>query len=114
MHRSLRQSSFAVLSLVLVGALVGCGSAEEEAPVAGPPPSEAVVFDASNDTLDFETQATWTPVGSSPSTTRAPRLSLLASVDSSEVERGKDGAVLASVPSRLMIALKQTDDTDSW
>lgn len=50
MHRSLRQSSFAVLSLVLVGALVGCGSAEEEAPVAGPPPSEAVVFDASNDT----------------------------------------------------------------
>jgi Ca-activated chloride channel family protein len=57
--------------------------------------------------FDIDATATWTPVGGSPTTARAPRLSLLASNDASEVERGKDGAVLASatsvVASRLQI-----------
>lgn len=51
MHRHLRLPSFAVVSLVLVGALVGCGSsAEEQTPVEHPAPSEATVFDASAET----------------------------------------------------------------
>jgi Ca-activated chloride channel family protein len=57
--------------------------------------------------FDIDATATWTPVGGSTTTARAPRLSLLASNDASEVERGKDGAVLASatsvVASRLQI-----------
>ncbi|MDB4939262.1 MAG: hypothetical protein JWP87_6234 [Labilithrix sp.] len=51
MHRHLRFSSYVLSSLALVTALVGCGSSsEEETAVAGPPPNEAVVFDASSDT----------------------------------------------------------------
>ena len=57
--------------------------------------------------FDIDATATWTPVGGSITTARAPRLTLLASNDASEVERGKDGAVLASatsvVASRLQI-----------
>ena len=49
--------------------------------------------------LDFDTQASWTPVGGAMTTTRAPRLSLLATADASEVDRGKDGAVIASATS---------------
>jgi len=57
--------------------------------------------------FDIDATATWTPVGGSTTTARAPRLSLLASNDESAVEQGKDGAVLASatsvVASRLQI-----------
>lgn len=47
-----RLSSFAIASSVIaLGALVGCGSADEaDQSVAGPPPSEATVFNASADT----------------------------------------------------------------
>lgn len=57
--------------------------------------------------FDIDATATWTPVGGSTTSARAPRLSLVASNDPAEVERGKDGAVLASatsvVASRLQI-----------
>jgi Ca-activated chloride channel family protein len=57
--------------------------------------------------FDIDATASWTPVGGSTTTARAPRLSLLASNDASEVERGKDGSVMASatsvVASRLQI-----------
>jgi Ca-activated chloride channel family protein len=57
----------------------------------------ANAYDGSS--LDFETRATWTQVGGATATAVAPRLSLLATLDASEVERGKDGAVLASATS---------------
>jgi hypothetical protein len=48
LHRHFRLSSYAFAALVL---LAGCGSPDEEtSAVAGPPPNEAVVFDASGDT----------------------------------------------------------------
>ena len=52
MHRHLRFSSYVFSSLVIAGALVGCGSSSDDAgaAVSGPPPSEAVVFVASADT----------------------------------------------------------------
>ncbi len=50
MHRHLRLSPYAISSLALVAALVGCGSDAAEEPVAGPGPTEAVVFAASGDT----------------------------------------------------------------
>lgn len=50
MHRSFRLSSYAVSSLAIIGALVGCGTSSEEESAPNPPPSEAVVFDASSDT----------------------------------------------------------------
>lgn len=53
----------------------------------------------SGSSLDFETTATWTRVGGATATAAAPRLSLLATSDIESVERGKDGAVLASVTS---------------
>lgn len=49
--------------------------------------------------LDFDTRATWTQIGGSTASATAPRLSLLATADASDVERGKDGAVLASATS---------------
>jgi hypothetical protein len=50
-HRCFRLSPYAVSSLALVGALVGCGGAgEEQQPVMGPAPSDPVVYDASADT----------------------------------------------------------------
>lgn len=51
--------------------------------------------------MDVDAIASWTPVGQATFTTRAPRLSLLATADASEVERSKDGAVLASATSVL-------------
>ncbi|MDB4937755.1 MAG: hypothetical protein JWP87_4727 [Labilithrix sp.] len=61
----------------------------------------ASTFDGRGDArpLDIDATASWTPVGSSTFTTHAPRLSLLATTDASEVERGKDGAVFASATS---------------
>ena len=50
-------------------------------------------------TFDIDATASWNQVGGTSFTTRAPRLSLLATADASEVERGKDGAVLASATS---------------
>jgi hypothetical protein len=52
-HRHFRlSSSIAIASFVFVsGALAGCGSAEaEDQSIAGPPPSESTVFEASADT----------------------------------------------------------------
>lgn len=49
MHRLVRLPSYAVSSLVVVAALVGCGSDEAEEGTA-PAPTEAAVFDASKDT----------------------------------------------------------------
>ncbi len=50
-------------------------------------------------TFDIDATATWTPVGGSTTTARAPRLSLVATNDATAVERGQDGAVLASATS---------------
>ncbi len=51
---------------------------------------------------EVETSATWTPVGEGAVTTaRAPRLTLVTTNDASEVERGKDGSVMASAVSVL-------------
>jgi Ca-activated chloride channel family protein len=49
--------------------------------------------------FDFDTQASWTQVGGTMITAHAPRLALLATTDASEVDRGKDGAVIASATS---------------
>ena len=49
MHRYFRLPSYAISSLVVVAALVGCGSDEAEE-ATGPAPTEATVFDASKDT----------------------------------------------------------------
>ncbi len=49
--------------------------------------------------LDIDATASWNQVGGASFTARTPRLSLLASHDASEVDRGKDGAVLASATS---------------
>ncbi|MBX3188810.1 MAG: VWA domain-containing protein [Labilithrix sp.] len=56
---------------------------------------------ASGSAMDVETEASWNLVGAGPTTASAPRLTLLATADASEVERGKDGAVLASAASVL-------------
>jgi len=50
-------------------------------------------------TFDIDATASWNQVGGASFTTRAPRLSLVATADASEVNRGKDGAVLASATS---------------
>jgi hypothetical protein len=50
LHRCFRLSSHVIASLAVVAALVGCGSPDDEASVAGPPPNESVVFGASADT----------------------------------------------------------------
>jgi len=55
-----------------------------------------------NSSRDFDAHATWSPVGSSERmTARASRLTLLSTNDASEVERGKDGSVMASAVSVL-------------
>jgi Ca-activated chloride channel family protein len=59
----------------------------------------ASTFQGTGSALDIDATASWTPVGGASFTTRTPRLSLLATADASEVERGKDGAVLASATS---------------
>ncbi len=50
MHRPFRYSPCVVSALALVGALVGCGTDGEDSSAGGPPPSEAVVFQASSET----------------------------------------------------------------
>jgi Ca-activated chloride channel homolog len=57
----------------------------------------ATAYDGSS--LDFDTRATWTQVGGRAASVVAPRLSLVATADAESVERGKDGAVLASATS---------------
>lgn len=57
----------------------------------------ASTYDGSS--LDFDTRASWTQVGGTTASAVAPRLSLLATADASDVERGKDGTVLASATS---------------
>lgn len=57
----------------------------------------ANAYDGSS--LDFDTRASWNRVGGASATAVAPRLTLLATADASDVERGKDGAVLASATS---------------
>jgi Ca-activated chloride channel family protein len=59
----------------------------------------ASAYRGNGTSFDVDATASWTPVGGSTFTTRAPRLSLLATADASDVERGKDGAVLASATS---------------
>jgi len=48
---------------------------------------------------DFHASASWNEVGKTRITTSVPALTLLASNDADEVERGRDGAVLASATS---------------
>jgi hypothetical protein len=59
-HRHLRLSCV-VSSFVIVGALAGCGSDgdEQQQPATGPAPSEAVVFDATQETKDDLGIAKW-------------------------------------------------------
>ncbi|MBX3210460.1 MAG: hypothetical protein KF850_00345 [Labilithrix sp.] len=59
MHRHLPSRSIVLSSLLLVGALVGCGAPDDGASAAGPPPSESVVFAASADTKADLGIATW-------------------------------------------------------
>ena len=59
----------------------------------------AAAYRGMGSTFDIEASASWNQVGGSSFTTRAPRLSLVATADASEVDRGKDGAVLASATS---------------
>ena len=73
----------------------------------------ANAFSATNQTFDFETQASWTPVGGSITTARAARLSLLATADASDVERGKDGAVLASATS-VIASRRQVEAANAY
>ncbi len=49
--------------------------------------------------FDIDAAVTWNHAGGASFTTRTPRLSLVATSDVSEVDRGKDGAVLASATS---------------
>jgi Ca-activated chloride channel family protein len=51
------------------------------------------------DTTYIHTRASWNRVGQPSTTAAVPTLSLTASDDASEVERGRDGAVLASATS---------------
>jgi Ca-activated chloride channel family protein len=51
------------------------------------------------DRLRIATEATWHRVGGSDADVRAPELSLEATLDPNEVQRGKDGAVLGSAAS---------------
>ncbi len=59
----------------------------------------ANTYRAEGSSFDIDATASWREVGGSSVTARASRLSLLASNDTSEVERGRDGAVLASATS---------------
>ena len=64
--------------------------------------------------MDIDTQASWLPVGSGSMTVvRAPRLSLLATVDAAQVERGQDGAVLASATS-VVASRRQVEASNAY
>jgi Ca-activated chloride channel family protein len=56
---------------------------------------------AAGDVRAIDGSATWDRVGGSAAETRIPRLELVASTDAGEVERGRDGTVLASATSAL-------------
>lgn len=56
-------------------------------------------YRSAGSSFDIDATASWTLVGGATNTAHAPRLTLLATADASEVERGKDGAVLASATS---------------
>jgi Ca-activated chloride channel family protein len=59
----------------------------------------AAAYRGMGSTFDIDASASWNQVGGTSVTTSAPRLSLVATADASEVERGRDGAVLASATS---------------
>ncbi len=59
----------------------------------------ANTYPSAGSSFEIDATASWNQVGGSPFTTRTPRLSLVATADASEVDRGKDGAVLASATS---------------
>lgn len=54
---------------------------------------------AADGSADVRANASWNRVGQAITTTEIPALSLVAVTDASEVERGRDGAVLASATS---------------
>ena len=65
-------------------------------------------------TMDIDTQASWSPVGGGAMTVvRAPRLSLLATSDASQVEGGQDGAVLASATS-VVASRRQVEASNAY
>jgi Ca-activated chloride channel family protein len=57
--------------------------------------------DSPSSTAEIRTTASWNKVGQSTSTIGVPTLTLTASNDANEVERGRDGAVFASATSVL-------------
>ena len=64
--------------------------------------------------MDIDTQASWSPVGGgSMKVVRAPRLSLLATADFSQVASGQDGAVLASAAS-VVASRRQIEATAAY
>ena len=64
-------------------------------------------------TFDVDTQASWTQVGGGQTTVRAPRLTIVAASDASEVDRGKDGAVLASATS-VVASRRQVEAANAY
>ncbi|HVH47066.1 MAG TPA: VWA domain-containing protein [Labilithrix sp.] len=62
---------------------------------------------------DIHASASWNLVGHSTSTASVPTLSLIASSDASEVERGRDGAVLASATS-VIASKRQLEASNAW
>ena len=65
--------------------------------------------------MNIETQASWTAVGGGGGTTvvRAPRLTLVATSDASEVESGQDGTVLASATS-VVASRRQVEASNAY
>lgn len=62
---------------------------------------------------DFDATATWNQVGGASATVSVPRLTVLAVADSSEVEKGRDGAVLASATS-VIVSKRQMEATAAY
>lgn len=63
---------------------------------------------------DFETIASWSKVGDALATSvEVPRLTLLATNDAAEVDRGRDGAVLASATS-VLASVRQIEAAQAY
>jgi Ca-activated chloride channel family protein len=62
---------------------------------------------------DFDATATWNQVGGATATVTVPRLTVLAVNDASEVEKGRDGAVLANATSAI-VSKRQIEATAAY
>lgn len=62
---------------------------------------------------EVETKASWDRVGGKQVSVDAPRIGLLATADQNEVERGRDGAVLASAAS-VMASRRQVEAAKAY